>query len=126
MDPTPPSTAMRASSSDTAAAGSARHKAQNAAVSAWWAAKAVVPARSVSDLARVSAAVSVLVETAGRRLPGQHLHGDGGVGRVAQLVPELGRFSGIGEGSGVVAEPGSRRRRTGPAPAPGRRAHRGS
>ena len=55
MDPTPPSAAMRASSSDTADAGSARHMAQNAAVSAWWAAKAVVPARSVSDLARLSA-----------------------------------------------------------------------
>ena len=46
---------MRASSSDAAAAGSARHKAQNAAVSAWWAAKLVVPARSVSALARSSA-----------------------------------------------------------------------
>ena len=55
MDPTPPSAAMRASSSDTIAAGSERHKAQNAAVSAWWAAKPVVPARSVSDLARLSA-----------------------------------------------------------------------
>ena len=51
--------------------------------------------------------VSVLVKTAGRRLPGQHLHGNGGVGRVAQLVPELGCLSGIGEGSGVVAEPRS-------------------
>jgi hypothetical protein len=55
MDPTPPSAAMRASSSDTAAAGSERHNAQNAAVTAWWAAKLVVPARSVSNLARFSA-----------------------------------------------------------------------
>ena len=113
MDPTPPSVAIRASSSDTAAAGSARHKAQNAAVIAWWAANPVVPARSVSVLARSSARRASSWRPTGRRLPGQHLHGNGGVGRVTELVPQLGRLSGIGEGSGVVAEPRSRGREQG-------------
>jgi hypothetical protein len=49
----------------------------------------------------------VVVEAAGGRLPGQHLHGHGGVGRVAQLLAELGRLAGVGDRAGVVPEPGA-------------------
>ena len=108
MDPTPPSAAMRASSSDTAADGSARHKRAECRRQRLVGREAGGPGPVGERLGPLERSVSVLVKTAGRRLPGQHLHGNGGVGRVAQLVPELGCLSGIGEGSGVVAEPRSR------------------
>jgi hypothetical protein len=54
-DPRPPSAAMRASSSAAVSARSPRHSAQNAAVMAWWAWTLVVPAWSVSALARSKA-----------------------------------------------------------------------
>jgi len=49
----------------------------------------------------------IFVKTTGCGLPGQHLHCDGSVGHVAQMVSKLGCLSGISEGSGVVAEPRS-------------------
>jgi len=61
-------------------------------VIAWWAWTLVVPARSVRALACSRAPAGVVVESPGGRLPGQHLHGHGSVGRIAEPLAELGRL----------------------------------
>jgi hypothetical protein len=53
------------------------------------------------------------VEAAGCRLPGQHLHGHGGVGGIPELLAELGGLAGVGEGAGVVPDPGAAGRHQG-------------
>ena len=73
----------------------------------------MVPARSVSNsvgeqLGTIQRSMRIRVKTTGCRLPGQHLHCDGGVGPIAQQLPELSCLTGIGECTGVVAEPGWR------------------
>ena len=107
MDPMPPSAAMRASSSAAASARSPRHSAQKAAVIAWWAADAGGAGPVGERPGPLQGPPGVVVEAPGGRLPGQHLHGHGGVGRVAELLAELGCLAGVGEGAGVVPEPGA-------------------
>ena len=126
MDPTPPSTAMRASSTDTADAGSARHNAQKAAVSAWWAANVGGPGPVGERPGLAERRVRILgvdhgPPTARRASPRRRrCRPRSPADPPARLLPRHRQRLRHGRRARLA------RRRTTPGPAPARRGHRGS
>ena len=110
MAPTPPSAAIRASSSvddlgEIAAAQGAEGGGDRVVRG-----DARRP-RPVGERAGPGEGLAgVVVKAAGRRLPGQQLDGHGRVRGVAEMLGELGRLAGVGERARVVAQPAPPRR----------------